>query len=136
MISRAEGNFPFDSLKNSRNNRLIRFRLTAFPTCFPTVNPKRVPFPPLGLTMTRKWGVTSFRSFGDRRLKSLRFRTRASLGKEKEPTAGPGNIASGFDQTVSLFLPLALLRLITFLPPEVLMRTKKPWVLDLLILLG
>jgi|GEM_PF-3570441 hypothetical protein len=43
MMSRDGGSLFFDSLKNSRNNRLIRFRLTAFPTCFPTVSPKRTP---------------------------------------------------------------------------------------------
>ena len=45
-------------------------------------------------------------------------------------------VPSHLDQTVSLFLPFALLRLITLRPDLVRMRTKKPWVLFLRVLLG
>jgi hypothetical protein len=38
--------------------------------------------------------------------------------------------------TVSRFLPLALLRFNTSLPPLVLIRCKNPWVLFRLIVLG
>ena len=42
----------------------------------------------------------------------------------------------GQDYTVSLFRPFALLRLITFRPFGVLIRTRKPWVRFRLLLLG
>jgi len=41
-ISRAGGNCSLCNLKNSRNNLLSLFLLTAFPTFLPTVMPNRL----------------------------------------------------------------------------------------------
>jgi len=52
-----------------------------------------------------------------------------SRGLADQPLAHPR-------YTESLFLPFARLRLITFLPPLVAIRTRKPWVRFLLVLLN
>ena len=81
MISREEGNWLLERLKNSLKRRLILFRRTAPPVFFPTVKPKRVRPRWLGFMITKKWGKTIFRSVLDLRRKSLRFNTLTSLGK-------------------------------------------------------
>lgn len=53
-----------------------------------------------------------------------------SRGLADQPLAHPGGY------TDSLFLPFARLRLITFLPPLVAIRTRKPWVRFLFVLLN
>lgn len=135
MISWEGGNRVLDLRKNSLNRRLILFRWTAPPLFFPTANPSRARPRGLGFIMTRKWGKVFFRAVEDFRIKSLCFNILSVLGKEEDfIRSNTGNTCKAY--TANLFLPLALLRLMTCRPPGELIRTKKPWVRDRFKLLG
>lgn len=139
------------SRKNSLINRFTRFRLTEFPTLLLTVMPNLVISPPFGLVITVKFSVRNLLPWRLMSMKSALLRIRSFFVRDDDlisrhyriifierglnpRSLSKTNHAAGY--TASLFRPLALLLLRTFLPPLVLILSRKPWTRDLFMLLG
>ncbi len=83
LISQTPSNSCWLLRKNSRVRRLIRFLVTAPPIFLVTVIPRRVRCFSPGKTTARKKGEEICLPHRDSRMNSRRFRSLASLGKEK-----------------------------------------------------
>jgi hypothetical protein len=139
-ISLAIGSSARCRRKYSRIERLIRFRVTAFPTLPLTVIPKRFSCCRFAHTTTTKFADCSLTPRRERFANSARFRTRAVFGNRcdalSDPTRTYVRARFGGTVTVNRLRPLARRRLMTLRPPGVSMRARKPCVRFLLILLG
>ena len=148
-ISVEGGSLDLWRRKNSRSLLLIWFRRIALPAFLLTTIPRRgLPFW-LGWMNTRKYRVTCRFAFRVAARYSLRHKSRSSLEKDwsgsRHSSLSEGRRIKSYEPfrrtfpenyTLSLFRPLALRRLMTFLPPRVFIRARKPCVLFLRIVLG
>lgn len=122
------------SLKNSLISLLILFLLTAFATRAEM----EIPILVRSVCVDKRWAVKfSVNCFLPSRLtlaNSADLRSLSLLAKECFFTSGV--YLPALTATVRRFLPLALLLLITFLPPGVSILWRKPWARSLFLLLG
>jgi hypothetical protein len=117
------------ALKAARNRRLILFRVTALPTFFETVSPKRGPVPFSAGSVARR-GFASITSSPVAKRKPPRTR-RNSLRSVRVVVflAGlvSGRSLGGRNYADRRLRPLARRRARTLRPPTVAIRFRKPW---------
>jgi len=136
------------SLKYSRENRLILFRIVAFPTFLVTVTPRRVILNRPGENIATKYLFWVFFPTFDNRINSDLFRILSALVNKKRKRCFPLQPVAIYRffyipyinnyayYTVKRVLPLALRRLIILLPFLVDILFKNPCVRARFILLG